>query len=199
MRFFKMFYHLCLMFLMLGVGCAPRHVPTIQPTPSEQRPTIVSSQPPTKSCQEMAWEFNPERDIPDFSNTCAWHPIGGVHVPWVFEFYIKELKQKVSVELGCIRYYVHRYVNVTGVEFYVFCNKGAYPDILGWGIKEDESPVGWVAIANNDGSWVPMGWGAVLDVEADITTKPLQTHWLRVEIKSNTAPTIERIFKREKK
>lgn len=199
MKFFNMFCHLCLIFLVLGAGCAPQHVPTTtQPALSEQKPPIVSSQPPTKSCEEKAWEFDPNRDTPDFSNACAWHSTGSIPIPWLFEMYVEKLKREVSIELGCMRYYVHRYANIAGVEFYVFCNKGAYPDILGWGIKEDESPVGWVAVANEDGSWIPMGWGAVFNVEADVTFKPLQVHWLHILVQSNSA-LIERIFEREKK
>ncbi|OGZ46390.1 MAG: hypothetical protein A3J54_04350 [Candidatus Ryanbacteria bacterium RIFCSPHIGHO2_02_FULL_45_13b] len=190
----QMCYGICFLFVLGTIGCASRRTPVMIPIdiPIVQAegttPKVIA-----KSCQEMAWDFDPSRDIPNFGDTCAWN-LKSMRISWFYESYFPVLKRDISMEIGCIRRYQHRYANVIGAEFYVFCRTDARPDILGWGLKHDET-LGWVAVADGDASWTALGWAPQLDIEADITKKPLQVRLLRFLFRYNEG-LILRLFSR---
>ncbi|OGZ46587.1 MAG: hypothetical protein A3J55_02755 [Candidatus Ryanbacteria bacterium RIFCSPHIGHO2_02_FULL_45_17b] len=178
MKRLQMCYGIYFLFVLGTTGCVSRRAPVMIPVDmpivqgEEPKPKIIA-----KSCQEIARDFNPERDIPNFTDTCSW-TIESTRTPWFYEFHAPFLKRDISVEIGCLRRYKHQYTNVIGAEFYVFCRTEGRPDILGWGLNHDEM-LGWVAIADGDVSWKALGWSPQLDIEANITEKNLQVSWLR--------------------
>lgn len=167
-------------FLVLcgAAGCALRRAPMVIPEIASPVQQIEYIKPVVeKSCEDEAWSFDPEKNVPDFGDTCAWN-VTSTHIPWVYYFSHPSSKRNIPLEIGCMRRYQHRYANVIGAEFYVFCRTDAGPDILGWGLKDSEI-LGWVAVVDENMSWIPLGWNPKMDIEADIGEKPPQIRWAR--------------------
>lgn len=188
-----------LLMIVIG-GCgAGKHISVSAVTPHDNvqvsSDLAAENQP---SCKDRAWAFNPENDIPDFTDSCAWRPIEeGQPFPWIHRFAIEESGRSVEVQLGCRQTYIHRYANIVGEAFYVFCRQSMRPDLKEWSVPGDESPVGWVAFADESGNWIRLGWGARFKVSGQMELESRCLSWVNLTFRSNQGEVVSRVFEQK--